>query len=463
MSAGLDMTRGRGYAQVLRFSLPLMLGNLLQQLYNTVDGIVVGQFVNQSALAAVGNCATLTMVFLAVSFGLANGSGIAIAQLFGARREDEMRRTASTAMILLTAIGVAVALIGVLGARFFLHNVLNIPQSETLDMGVTYFSIYSAGMIFQFAYNIIAAVLRSVGDSRATLYFLCFTAVLNAGLDLLFVIVFRWGVAGTAIATVLAQLCCTIFSVIYMYKRYPVFSFKRREWVFQREKCALCLRLGIPTMLQQSVVALGGLFMQRLVNFFGDNLMAAFTVGTRVENYIFVPIMALNSGMSTFTGQNMGAGKPQRVKDCWKRIELISFCTTVVIASLAYFFAAPISTLFGIEGESLQMSVEMIRFMSFFFCLFSIYLPTAGLLQGAGDAFYAMFCSISTLGIRVIVAYSMAYMFAVGYQSVWYAVPIGWTVCVILAWSRYFSNVWQKKTIVQPLDPGTETAQKGNC
>jgi putative MATE family efflux protein len=449
MAGGLDMTTGTGWKHVARFSLPLMLGNLLQQLYNTVDGIVVGQFVSDAALAAVGNCASLTFVFLAISFGLANGTGIAISQLFGAKRTDEMRRCASTALILLISVGAAVSVIGALLSPWLLRVLMKVPEGEVLKLGISYFTIYAGGLIFQFAYNAVAAVLRAVGDSKATLYFLCVTAVLNAILDLTFVIVFHWGVAGTAVATVLAQAICTVFSVIYMYRHYAVFRYKRGEFVFDREKGAVCLKLGIPTMLQQSVVAFGGVFMQRLVNYFSQDLMAAFTVGNRVENYIFVPIMALNNGMSTFTGQNLGARKPERVRECWKRIELLSLAITLFVAALAYIFAPPIARLFGIGGVSLGMAVEMIRFMSFFFCMFSLYLPTMGLLQGAGDALYSMLCSFSTLGARVASAYIMVFAFGVGYQAVWYAVPVGWTLCIIMGAARYFSGVWEKKSIVK--------------
>jgi len=454
MAAGLDMTQGTGWKHVARFSLPLMLGNLLQQLYNTVDGIVVGQFVSNAALAAVGNCASLTFVFVALSFGLANGVGIVISQLYGARRTEDMRAAASTALLLLGGVGILASAAGVALARVLLHGLMNIPDGEVLELGMSYFTIYAGGLVFQFAYNAVAAILRAVGDSKATLYFLCVAAVLNAILDLTFVLVFHWGVPGTAIATVLAQAICMVFSWVYMSRHYPVFRFRRGQFVFQKDKCALCLRLGIPTMLQQSVVAFGGVFMQRLVNYFGENLMSAFTVGNRVENYIFVPIMALNNGMATFTGQNMGAGRADRVKDCWKRIVALSFVITLGIATLAYLFAAPIAELFGIKGESLQMAVDMIRFMSFFFCLFSVYLPTAGLLQGSGDAVYAMFCSFSTLGARVISAYLMVFAFGVSYQAVWYAVPIGWVLCVIMSWGRYFAGTWQKKAVVRP--PRTE-------
>ncbi len=449
MKGKLDMTQGIGWRHVLTFSLPIMLGNLLQQLYNTVDGIVVGKYVSEAALGAVGNCASLTFLFIAVAMGLSNGSSVVAAQFFGAKREADVRRSASTAIILLCGVGIAGVIFGMLCSEWLLGTVMGIDDKEVLGEAVTYFRIYSAGLLFQFLYNVIAALLRALGDSKATLYFLLISTVVNLGLDLLFVLVFGWGVAGVAIATVIAQGISTAFSLVYMNRRYPVFRFKLRELKYHTDMGKKCLQMGIPSMLQQSVVAIGGMFMQRLVNTFGKALMAAFTVGNRVENYIFIPIMALNAGMSTFAGQNMGAGRPDRVRECWKRVELMSLLFSAFIAVFIYSFATPISTLFGVSGKSLTMSVEMIRFMSFFVLLFSLYLPTGGLLQGSGDAFFAMLCSMSTLGIRVISAYTMVYAFGVDYHAVWYAVPIGWVFCIVLAWGRYFSRAWEKKSLVK--------------
>lgn len=445
----LDMTQGIGWKHVVVFSMPMMLGNLLQQLYNTVDGIIVGQFVSEAALGAVGNCASLTFVFIAIAVGLSIGSGTIVAQCFGAGKHGDMRRAASTALVLLGFVGIAASVFGAVTAPWLMGTVLGISSAQVLHDATVYFTIYSCGLVFQFLYNAVASILRAVGDSKATLYFLLVATVINLGLDLLFVLRFGWGVAGAALATIIAQFSSTVFSFVYMFRKYPLFCFKPKELQFFADMAKVCLRLGIPAMLQQSVVAIGSLLMQRLVNYFGDSLMAAFTVGNRVENYMFIPIMALNAGMTTFSGQNMGAGRPDRIRSCWIRIELVSLCFTTVIAAAVYAFAPPISVLFGVENESLKMSVEMIRFMCFFFCIFSLYLPTAGLLQGAGDAFFTMLTSLSTLGVRVIAAYTMVFAFGVDYHAVWYAVPMGWVCCVALAWGRYFSGAWEKKSLIK--------------
>lgn len=447
MSRSRDMTTGVEWKHILLFSLPIMAGNLLQQLYNTVDGIVVGNFVGEQALAAVGSCTTLTFVFLAMAMGLSSGSGIVIAQLFGAKRMHDLKSSVSTALILLFSVGLFFSVFGVTCSRWLLHNLINIEEGILLDYAVTYFRICSVGFFFQFGYNVIAAILRSVGDSKATLYFLCVSAVMNLVLDLLFVIVFKWGVAGAAIATVFAQACCVAVSLIYMFKKYPMFRFTKGEFRFDIEKCKLCLRLGIPTTIQQCFVAFGNVFIQRLVNSFGPVTMAAVTVGMRIENYIFIPIMGFGIGISTFTGQNMGAGKADRVKRAWRSTQLMGFVVCIAISVLVNILAEPLARLFGVSGETLAQSVENVRFLSYVFFIFSIYMTTNSLLQGAGDALYASICTLTSLFVRVVMAYAMAG--TIGYSACWKANPIGWSVCITLALFRYFSGAWQKKAIVK--------------
>lgn len=212
MSGKLDMTQGIGWRHVVAFSMPMMLGNLLQQLYNTVDGIIVGQFVSEAALGAVGNCASLTFVFIAIAFGLSIGSSTIVAQCFGAGRHDDMRRAASTALILLVAVGLAASVFGAVASPWLMSTVLDISSKQVLHEATVYFTIYSCGLLFQFLYNAVSAILRAVGDSKATLYFLLVATVINLGLDLLFIVKFNWGVAGAAWATIIAQFASTAFS-----------------------------------------------------------------------------------------------------------------------------------------------------------------------------------------------------------------------------------------------------------
>lgn len=444
-----DMTVGTEWKHILLFSLPIMAGNLLQQLYNTVDGIVVGNFVSQNALAAAGSSGTLAFLFLAFSIGFGNGAGIMIAQLFGARQYHELKSAVSTALILLVGMGAFFSVFGCVLARFLLHGLMNIAEGEVLELAVRYFAVYSLGFVLQFLYNAVAAILRAVGDSQATLYFLLVSSFINIGLDLLFVIVFHWGVAGAAVATVLSQLGSAAVSVVYMFRRYPVFRFAKGEFVFRGEKCRLCLRLGVPNTIQQSIVSFGNIFMQRLVNSFGEAAMAAFTVGVRLESYLFVPAVGLSVGVSNFTAQNVGAGALDRVKRGSRASVVIVLIIAVSLELLSYIFAAPLARLFGVEGEALTLSISYIRFLAFFFWMFAVYICYSGLFQGAGDVMFAMAGSLLSLAMRVIAAYAMVYAFGVGFSAVWIAMPIGWFFCLTMAIWRYLSGGWKEKGVVR--------------
>ena len=444
-----DMTTGPEWKHILLFSLPIMAGNLLQQLYNTVDGIVVGNFVSQNALAATGTAGTLAFIFLAFAIGFGNGSGIMIAQLFGAKQYDELKSAVSTSLILLVSLGAFFSLFGCLLARWLLHGLMNVAAGEVLDLAVIYFTVYSVGFILQFIYNAVAAILRALGDSKATLYFLLVSSVINLVLDLVFVVVFHWGVAGAAIATVLSQLGSAAVSVVYMFRHYPIFRFKKGEFVFRPEKCLLCLRLGIPNTVQQSIVSFGNVFIQRLVNSFGEAAMAAFTVGVRMEGYLFVPAVGLSVGVSNFTAQNVGAGDFERVRRGSRASVVIVLIIAFTLELLSYIFAEPISRLFGVEGEAFTLSVSYVRFLAFFFWMFGVYICYSGLLQGAGDVMFAMLGSLLSLLTRVVVSYTLVYSFGVDFSAVWKAMPVGWVLCLSMALWRYFSGGWREKGIVK--------------
>jgi len=442
-----DMTTGTEWKHILLFSLPIMAGNLLQQLYNTVDGIVVGNFVSQDALAATGTAGILALIFLAFAIGLGNGSGIMIAQLFGAKRNDELREAVSTALLLLVGIGAVFSVLGCCFSRFLLRELMNVEEGDVLEYAVSYFAFYSVGFVLQFIYNAVAAILRAVGDSKATLYFLLVSSGINLVLDLVFVICFGWGVAGAAIATVLSQLGSAVVSVWYMFKKYPLFRFGKGEFVFKKDKCLLCLRLGIPTTIQQSIVSFGNVFIQRLVNSFGAATMAAFTVGTRIESYLFVTAIGFNNGMATFTAQNVGARHFDRVKRGVRSTVLMSLAIALVLEILSFGFAGFISRLFGVDGEALSLSIRYVRFLSLVFWIFAIYMVFSGTLQGSGDVMIATVCSLAALSVRVIVAYLLAP--SLGCSAIWIVMPIGWSCALAISVIRFFTGKWKQKGVVR--------------
>ena len=454
MDARRDMTVGAEWKELLLFSLPIMAGQLLQQLYNTVDSIVVSRYggptreICDAMFAAVGSCTSLIFLFLAISLGLANGGGVLVSQLYGARRETELRRAASTLLITQAALGAFLAVAGSLGARALVVGLMRVTDPACREYAIEYFAIYAVGLVFQYIYNAVAGILRAVGDSKASMYFLCVSAVLNTVLDLWFVISFGWGVVGVAVATVLAQAVCAAFSIFYMFRRYPIFRFRRGEFVFDTGKFRLCLSLGIPAIIQQAVVSLGNVFIQRLVNDFGQVTMSAFNAGNRMESYALIPIFGMNNAEASFTGQNVGAEKYGRVRRGFRAGTAMSCCMSVLISAALYLLAPDFARLFSLEGEALAQAVEYQRFMSLCIILFALYMPASGLLQGAGDVVWTSMMSFSTLALRVAASYTMVYALGVGYHACWWNIPFGWGLGCVLAFPRYFSGRWKSKRVV---------------
>lgn len=444
-----DMTQGPVWKCILLFALPIMLGQLLQQLYSTVDGIVVGNYISSGALAAVGSCGSVTFIFIAFCGGMANGSGVVISQFFGAGRKEEMRSTAANILLLLTGLAVVITAIGTVFADFIAARVLSIREPEICRQAVSYLRIYSVGLIFTFIYNAVAAILRGVGDSKAVLYFLLVSTVMNTVLDIVFVSALGMGVAGAAWATVISQVACTAVSLAYMFKNYPDFRFTSiRELKYDGEKMRLCLKLGIPTTLQQLIVSCGHLVLQRLVNSFGEVTMAAVTVGSRFEHYCAIPSMGIMQGISNFSGQNTGAGRMDRVKQGLKVSIFMNVGSIIVICALLFAFARPLGTLFGVRDEALKQTVEYMHCLSVVYPIFAIYLPLNGMYQGCGDPLAAAVVSLVALVGRVGAAYFLVLVLGKGYAACWQTYGIGWALALVVAVIYYFKGNWRKKSIV---------------
>lgn len=443
-----DMTVGSESRHILTFALPIMGGLVLQQLYNTVDSVVVGQKLGEAALSAVGTCSALTMFVVSFATGLCNGAGVVLAQFFGAKRKEDLRSSLSTALTLLSALSILISILGAVFARGVLGGLLDVPP-EILPDAVAYFRIYCIGLWFQFIYNVVAAALRSVGDSQATLWFLLVASVMNILLDLLFVIVLPWGVAGTAIATVLCQGLCAVISVIYMWKRYDFYRFSKGQFVFDREKSGLILKLGVPTMLQMCIVSGGNVLIQRVVNGLGTAAIAAATAAGRIENYLFIPCQGLNNGIGTFAGQNMGAGNFDRVRSGRVKARRILVPVAIALAALLFLFAKPLIAIFGVEGEALTLGIQHLHFIAPFFVLFALYMSNAGVLTGSGDVMAATRITLTCLALRVGCTYFFRYVCDLGFASLYYANPIGWAYGLIASFFRFRSGKWQTKGIVK--------------
>ena len=449
MAQARSMTQGAKWKHLLTFALPLMAGNALQQLYNTVDGIIVGNFVGDTALAAVGACSPLTMLFIALAIGMSNGSAIVVGQYYGAGKLEEMRRTVSSSIILMLILGAVFSVVGVVVARPMLSGVMKVG-SLYIDYAVDYFAIYAIGLIFQFAYNIFAAVLRALGDSKATLYFLIISSITNTVLDLLFVVVFHWSVAGAAIATVISQALSAVCAVVYMMRKHEMLRFRKGEFRFHGTSAALTMRLAIPSTLIQAVVSCGNLALQRIINDFGTvymGLMSGTTAGMRLESFIMIPIFSFNAAQGAFASQNVGAGKLDRVKRGRNAGLVMGLICCAVIAVAAFIFRAPLVSLFGVSDEGLIYGMKYLTILSPSLLLFCLHMTTSGIMQGAGDVKFGAFMVLSSFLVRLIFAYALAYTTSLEYLAVWISLPIGWAYNLAVCWGRYYSGAWKKKGI----------------
>lgn len=438
------MTEGAPWKHIVAFALPVLFGSLLQQLYNTVDTIIVGNFSSEEALSAVGTTGTLTFFFLAIAMGFSAGNGVVIAQQYGAKNEEGVRKSAASGILFLMGLGILAAAAGIGLSRPAFQNLIHVPE-EILNLTLQYFRIYAIGLIFQYGYNIYSSILRAVGDSAATLYFLLISSVANVILDLLFVAGFQWGVVGAALATDLAQLGSLLAAYIYMNRKYPIFRFSLSEYRWDRDAIRKTVQIGTPISLQLVVVSLGLTLIQRVVNEFGKVMTASFTVGQRIEQYINLPCNALQTTMATYTGQNIGAGKLNRVKQGARQTLLISVCSTIVISTLIWIFSGKIAGLFGLSPEALVYCQPHIRTVALINIVLAMYIPLFGLYQGMGHSGIPAIVATCALGIRVIMTYLLRYSSFLGHTIIWWNGIFGFGLGFLITWSYYLSGKWQKQ------------------
>lgn len=439
------MTEGKEWKLILLFTLPLMAGNLLQQLYNTVDGIIVGNFVGEAALSAVGTCAPLTLLFISIAMGMSTGASIVVSQFYGAGALSEMRRGVSTALLMLMGMGIVLSVLAFVGTGWLLDGVLGV-QDYLLADAVTYFRIYALGLFFQFVYNIAAAVLRSLGNSRATLYVLLLSSICNVVLDLVAVLVFHWGVMGVAVATVVSQILSAVVMVVYMFRAHNVLRFQPGEFRFDGETAGLILKMGIPSTIQQCVVSFNHMAIQRVVNAF--DITAGYTAAMRIENFIYIPSQSFFLGMATFTGQNLGAKRLDRVRRGLHGTLIMGTITVVIISSLVLLLAPQLIGLFGVVGASKAVGVTYLHYVALGFILFCWYFCFNGVLQGSGDVMFTLFNTVSSLVIRTVVTYILAFLTPVGYVAIWWSLLVSWVYNVGLAYLRYRFGPWKRKGVV---------------
>ncbi len=443
-----SMLEGSPGAGLFLFALPMILGNLFQQFYNMTDSIIVGRFVGEDALAAVGASYSLTNVFVMIAIGGGIGASVITSQYLGAGRFDRMKTSVYTALLTFLGVGIFLGVFGFVMNRQILIW-LNTPENILAAAG-TYLGIYFLGMPFLFMYNILSSMFNALGDSKTPLALLIFSSVLNVALDLWFVISFGMAVAGVAIATVIAQGLAAVLSFLLLMHRLSGFETEGKLSKYDTGILASMVRIAIPSIVQQSIVSIGMLLVQSVVNSFGSSVLAGYSAGTRIESICIVPMISTGNAVSTFTAQNMGAEKPERVRAGYRAGWGIVAGFGVLILLILSAFGRPIIGAFldtGGEGLAFETGYGYLSFLKFFFVCIGLKAISDGVLRGAGDVVVFTCANLINLTIRVAGAFLLAPV--IGVAAVWYAVPAGWTVNFLISFVRYLTGKWSRRNLVE--------------
>lgn len=441
------MLEGSPGISLFLFALPLILGNLFQQFYNMVDSITVGKFVGEQALASVGASYAVNNVFIAVAIGGGIGSSVIISQCYGAQQIGKVKTGVATALINFTALG---AVLGLFGALFCGQILTALRTPPDVYAGAyTYLMITFWGLPFLFLYNVESSVFNSLGDSVTPLLLLIFSSLLNIVLDLVFVIVLGLGVAGVAYATLIAQGLSAVLSFLLLRRKVDSLVSEGGEPLYSGALSLRMLKVAVPSILQQGIVNVGMLLVQSVVNSFGSQALAGYTAAMRYEAIGIVPMIAVGNAVSTFTAQNMGAGKVGRIKRGYRASLVMDVFFAAVICLILQLFGKGLITLFldaGAGGAAFETGLSYVHFISFFFVFIGLKMSTDGLLRGAGDVGMFTVANLVNLGIRVWFSFRFAPV--IGIQAVWMAVPVGWLANFVLSFLWYRTGRWARKVLV---------------
>lgn len=444
-----DLTEGKPANLIFRFATPMLIGNVFQQVYNITDSIIVGKFLGKEALAAVG--ASFPLIFLLISFiiGIASGSTILIAQYFGAKDIDKIRKTIDTLYIFLFFASITVSIAGITFSES-IFKLIKLPE-ELIPKASLYMNVYLTGSVFFFGFNGTSSILRGLGDSKTPLYFLITSTIANVFFDILFVVVFKWGIEGAAVATVIAQAGAFITTVIYLNKTHPIINLTWRKLYWDKEIFRSSVRIGLPTGFQQTFVSIGMIALLRIVNDYGTNVIAAYSVAGRIDNMAGLPAMNFGTALSTYVGHNIGAKKMQRVKQGLKATLSMSTWTALATSVLIILFRHQLMALFVSDEAVIRIGSEYLMIVGSFYIIFSSMFVIGGVMRGAGDTLIPMFITLLSLWlIRIPLAALLSSHF--GVVGIWWAIPIAWFMGMSLSFIYYRTGRWKKKSIIRMTD-----------
>lgn len=429
----LQMTEGSIGKSLLLFSIPLLIGNLFQQLYNTVDSIIVGNLVGTEALAAVGSSNSLINLIVGLFMGIATGAGVIISQYYGAKKKDKMFWAVHTSIALSIWGGAALIILGILLSPWILE-MMGTPDN-VMPNSVLYLRIFFCGSIFNVVYNMGAGILRAVGDSKRPLYYLCIASVVNIVLDLLFVAVFQMAITGAALATIIAQAVSAALVLYALMKDNDIYQLHLNKIRIDMKMTGRILRMGIPTGLQSAIISLSNVIVQANINRFGENAMAGCSSYMKIDGFVILPIMSFGMAAMTFVGQNIGAGKLDRVKKCIKSGLLLSEIYTITISIVLFFTGKYILAIFTPDTDVIACGITMLTALVPFYWMLTITQYLAGVFRGAGKAMMTMILLVGNMvGVRMLWVNIMTPIFPklttvlLGYGVSW----ITATICTLI-------------------------------
>ncbi|MGL4982025.1 MAG: MATE family efflux transporter [Treponemataceae bacterium] len=432
----IDMTEGKPSKLIIRFALPLLAGNILQQMYNLVDSIIVGSFVGKEALAAVGNSFLIMFFLISLFGGIALGTTILISQYFGAKEYKKIKAVIDTVYIAMSFIALFVTIIGFFSSDFILR-LLNTPDGKTFEMSKIYLQTLFLGTIANFGYNINAGFLQGLGDSKTSLLFLAIATAINIALDLLFVIVFDMGVFGVALATIVAQSISFIFGLLYINKKIPLLKVNFLSMQFNQTELSKTVKIGLPIGMQNMLFSLGAMALQRLINGYGPDFMAGYSAVNKIDPFVFMPILSFSMALTTYVGQNVGAKRLDRVYEGVKSSLLITLSVTALMSIFVFIFGKPFLMSFTKDESVIQVGLAFIhRLMPAYILLPSLFMINSS-IRGLGNSIAPLFISmVSMFIIRIPAAYILDLFW--GKYAIFHCYLVGWIVGNTVAIPYFF-------------------------
>lgn len=438
------MTEGPIWKNILYFSIPLILGNLFQQFYNTVDSIIVGNYIGSEALAAVGSSGSIINLLVGFCIGASAGAGVVISQFFGARDKEGVRKAVHTTVAIAICAGAVVSVAGIFFSPLILRA-MGTPQ-EVFSQAVSYLKIFFGGMVFSVIYNMSAGILNAVGNSKRSLMYLVIAAVSNIFLDLLFVVVFHMGVVGVALATDISQFLSCVFIIAFLVRSQDIYRLKIRDIRFYDNLLGKILRIGLPTGVQNIVISLSNVVVQSSVNSFGAVAMAGFAAYVKIDGFNILPVLSFSMAATTFTGQNVGAGNYDRVKRGIYVSAAMGVCYTIVTGILLMLFAPQVIGVFTNKAEVVEYGVYILKFFCPYYWMLGILQVLAGTIRGTGKTLQAMFVFLFSMCIFRVIWIWIALKVAHELSYVMIVYPVSWLVGMAMILVYVWRGKWMPKS-----------------